>query len=126
MADVANEEQVRQSVETIVGRFQSLSIVVNCAGIVHAKLLHEYSSANWDLLMAVNVKSIFFSFKHAWPLSSLRNGAMELAGVTGAALGGAVLEATSFGRLFGVAGAVGACAGAALWIVLRAWSRRTP
>jgi predicted MFS family arabinose efflux permease len=59
-------------------------------------------------------------------VSSLRNGAMELAGVTGAALGGAVLEATSFGRLFGVAGAVGACAGAALWIVLRAWSRRTP
>jgi NAD(P)-dependent dehydrogenase (short-subunit alcohol dehydrogenase family) len=66
-ADVADEDQVRQSIETAVGRFNSLGIVVNCAGIVHAKLLHEYASADWDQLMAVNVKSIFFSFKHAWP-----------------------------------------------------------
>jgi NAD(P)-dependent dehydrogenase (short-subunit alcohol dehydrogenase family) len=65
--DVANEDQVRQSIEATTEQFGSLSIVVNCAGIVHAKLLHEYTSAEWDQLMAVNVKSIFFAFKHAWP-----------------------------------------------------------
>ena len=37
---------------------------MNCAGIVHVQLLHEYSQEQWDRLMGVNVKSIFFSIKH--------------------------------------------------------------
>ena len=44
-----------------------MQIVVNCAGVVHVKPLHEYTEAEWDRLMAVNVRSIFFSVKHALP-----------------------------------------------------------
>jgi NAD(P)-dependent dehydrogenase (short-subunit alcohol dehydrogenase family) len=32
---------------------------------VHVKQLHEYSAAEWDQLMAVNVRGVFFSIKHA-------------------------------------------------------------
>ncbi|HET6323505.1 MAG TPA: SDR family oxidoreductase, partial [Planctomycetaceae bacterium] len=39
-------------------------ILVNCAGIVHVKPLHEYAVEEWDTLMAVNLRSIFFSIKH--------------------------------------------------------------
>jgi NAD(P)-dependent dehydrogenase (short-subunit alcohol dehydrogenase family) len=53
--------------EAVVARSGRLDIVVNCAGIVHVKLLHEYSEADWDQLMAVNLKSIFFAIKHAFP-----------------------------------------------------------
>jgi NAD(P)-dependent dehydrogenase (short-subunit alcohol dehydrogenase family) len=63
--DVAQEEQVRGSIEKTVERFGELHIVVNCAGIVHIECLDEYSEADWDRIMAVNVKSIFFSLKHA-------------------------------------------------------------
>ena len=35
--------------------------------MVAVKLLHESSEADWDRVMAVNVKSIFFSTKHALP-----------------------------------------------------------
>ncbi|MEX2185427.1 MAG: SDR family NAD(P)-dependent oxidoreductase [Pirellulales bacterium] len=63
-ADVRSEEQIAKSIDATVAAFGSLSIVVNCAGIVHVKLLHEYSEAEWDELMGVNVKSIFFSIKH--------------------------------------------------------------
>jgi len=70
-ADVTDENQVQSSIAETVAKWQGLHIVVNCAGIVHAKMLHEYSSAEWDQLMAVNVKSIFFAFKHAWPFLSL-------------------------------------------------------
>lgn len=65
--DVSNSDQVRTSIESTVTRFGSLQIVVNCAGIVHVGLLHRYAEADWDRLMDVNVKGIFFSLKHAFP-----------------------------------------------------------
>ncbi len=63
-ADVSVEEQVRDSLAQTVARFGGLQIIVNCAGLVHVKLLHEYDLADWDRLMGVNLKSIFFSVKH--------------------------------------------------------------
>src|SRR6185295_12710792 len=62
--DVTREDAVRDSIERTVAEFGGLSILVNRAGIVHVKLLHETSEAEWDQLMGVNVKSIFFSIKH--------------------------------------------------------------
>jgi NAD(P)-dependent dehydrogenase (short-subunit alcohol dehydrogenase family) len=64
--DVANETQVRDSIEKTVEQFGSLNVIVNCAGIVHVRALHEYTEEEWDELMGVNVKSIFFSIKHGW------------------------------------------------------------
>jgi NAD(P)-dependent dehydrogenase (short-subunit alcohol dehydrogenase family) len=63
-ADVAVEEQVRDSLEKAIAQFDGLNIVVNCAGIVHVAPLHEYDGADWDRLMGVNLKSLFFSIKH--------------------------------------------------------------
>jgi NAD(P)-dependent dehydrogenase (short-subunit alcohol dehydrogenase family) len=62
--DVAREDQVRASIEQTVQQFGGVQIIVNCAGIVHVKLLDEYSDQEWDQLMGVNVKSIFYSVKH--------------------------------------------------------------
>ncbi|HKI19547.1 MAG TPA: SDR family NAD(P)-dependent oxidoreductase [Isosphaeraceae bacterium] len=63
-ADVSVEAQVRDSLATTVDAFGGLNIIVNCAGVVHVKLLHEYDEADWDRLMGVNLKGIFFSVKH--------------------------------------------------------------
>jgi NAD(P)-dependent dehydrogenase (short-subunit alcohol dehydrogenase family) len=63
-ADVSNEQQVRDSLAKAVAQFGGLNIIVNCAGVVHIKLLDEYDEADWDNLMGVNLKSIFFSVKH--------------------------------------------------------------
>jgi len=63
--DITSEEQVRASIDQAAARFGGLQIVVNCAGIVHVKRLDEYTEQEWDRLMAVNVRSIFFSIKHA-------------------------------------------------------------
>ncbi len=65
--DVGREEEVRLSIERTVERFGALHAIVNSAGIVHIKPLHDYSEREWDRLMAVNVKSIFFSVKHGLP-----------------------------------------------------------
>lgn len=63
--DVTSEADVRGSVAETVARFGGLNILVNCAGVVHVGLLHEYDATDWDRLMGVNLKSIFFSVKHA-------------------------------------------------------------
>lgn len=62
--DVRLENHVRASIEETVRQFGGLSILVNCAGIVEVKLLHEMEVVDWDRLMDVNVKSIFLSVKH--------------------------------------------------------------
>src|SRR5438874_41929 len=65
--DVSSERHVRDSLRRTVERFGHLDILVNNAGMVHVKLLHEYTEAEWDRIMAVNVKSMFFAVKHAIP-----------------------------------------------------------
>ena len=62
--DVGQEEDVRSCIEKTVKKFGTLSIIVNNAGVVYVRKLHESSEQEWDRLMAVNIKSIFFSLKH--------------------------------------------------------------
>jgi NAD(P)-dependent dehydrogenase (short-subunit alcohol dehydrogenase family) len=65
--DVASEAEVRSSMEATATAFGGVHIVVNNAGMVAVKRLDESSEADWDRVMAVNVKSIFFSTKHSLP-----------------------------------------------------------
>ena len=53
--------------EQTVAAFGGLNIVVNNAGMVQVKLLHECTDADWDLVMGVNVKSMFLATRHALP-----------------------------------------------------------
>jgi NAD(P)-dependent dehydrogenase (short-subunit alcohol dehydrogenase family) len=62
--DVSNERQVAASIRKTVAHFGGLQILVNNAGIAHVKRLENYTEREWDQLMGVNVKSIFFSVKH--------------------------------------------------------------
>ncbi len=65
--DVSNATQVRDSIRLTVQRFGALDILVNNAGMVHVKPLHEYNDREWDRVMNVNIKSMFYAFKFALP-----------------------------------------------------------
>lgn len=65
--DVSSERQVCDSIRRTVKHFGSLDILVNNAGMVQIKPLHEYTERQWDQMMNVNVKSMFFAVKHAIP-----------------------------------------------------------
>jgi NAD(P)-dependent dehydrogenase (short-subunit alcohol dehydrogenase family) len=65
--DVSVESQVRDSLRRTRAKFGRLDIIVNNAGIVHIEPLHETTAQQWDRVMAVNVKSMFFALKHALP-----------------------------------------------------------
>ena len=65
--DVSRERDVKASIAATVKRFGRLDILVNNAGMVEIGDLHTYTEAQWDRVMGVNVKSMFFAFKHAFP-----------------------------------------------------------
>lgn len=73
--DVSAESAVARSIADTVAQFGRLDILVNNAGIVEIGDLHTQTEAQWDRVMAVNVKSMFFAFKHAFPhLRAARRG----------------------------------------------------
>lgn len=69
--DVSNEDDVKKMVRTAVDQFGKLSILFNIAGCPQrTKAFETIQNDEWDRIMDVNVKSIFYSAKHA--LSELK------------------------------------------------------
>jgi NAD(P)-dependent dehydrogenase (short-subunit alcohol dehydrogenase family) len=66
--DVRDEAQVREAVATAIARFGALDVVVNNAGIAGNKVaIHEEPVEDFDEVMDVNVRGVFFGMKHALP-----------------------------------------------------------
>ncbi|HHL52327.1 MAG TPA: glucose 1-dehydrogenase [Flammeovirgaceae bacterium] len=66
--DVSKEEEVAQVYEAVYKEFGRLDATVNNAGITGPdKKTHEFSEADWDKVMGINLKGVFFCTKHAIP-----------------------------------------------------------
>ena len=88
--DVSHEAEVEKVFQEVRERFGGIDILVNNAGIAGtSKPTHEISEEEWDRVMAVNVKGVFFCTKHAIP-------AMQDAG------GGSIINLSS---IYGIIGA---------------------
>jgi NAD(P)-dependent dehydrogenase (short-subunit alcohol dehydrogenase family) len=74
--DVAREEDVRAACEQVSGHFGSLDIVVNNAGIETGGNAVNMASADWDRLMAVNLRGAFLFAKHSIPFMRGKGGAI--------------------------------------------------
>jgi NAD(P)-dependent dehydrogenase (short-subunit alcohol dehydrogenase family) len=87
-ADISHEAVVSQIVADTVARWEGIDILFNNAGIVLVKPLEETTEAEWDRLMAINVKAAFLAIKHVVPH-------MRRAG------GGVILNTGSIGSFVG-------------------------
>jgi len=66
--DVSDEKEVEKVFNEVVKEFGKLDATVNNAGIAGAdKPTHELTEEEWDAVMNVNVKGVFFCTKHAIP-----------------------------------------------------------
>ncbi|MCI0531042.1 MAG: SDR family oxidoreductase, partial [candidate division Zixibacteria bacterium] len=66
--NVSKEEEVKEVLADIHRTFGRIDILVNNAGIAGAsKPTHELTEKEWDQVMSVNVKGVFFCTKHAVP-----------------------------------------------------------
>lgn len=57
--DVADEQQVRQMVDTVLGAFGHIDILVNNAGIFTQALVEDLPVADWDRILNVNLRGTF-------------------------------------------------------------------
>lgn len=66
--DTSKEAETKSVMEEVAKKFGKIDILVNNAGIAGVnKPTHEITEAEWDALMNVNVKGVFFCTKHAIP-----------------------------------------------------------
>lgn len=66
--NTAHEKEVEKVFAEVVKQFGLINVLVNNAGIAGInKPTHEISEEEWDQLMAVNVKGVFFCTKHVIP-----------------------------------------------------------
>lgn len=89
-ADVGRSDQVRAMVEGAERRFGRIDILVNNAGFGFRGNVVSIEEADWDALMAVNLKGVFLCSKYAIP-------AMIRAG------GGAIVNTTSYTAVSAIA-----------------------
>ncbi len=72
--DVSKEAEVADLIAKVVAEHGRLDILVNNAGFGFAGTVVNTSEADWDALMAVNVKGVFFGCKHAIPVMERQGG----------------------------------------------------
>ncbi len=66
--DVSKESEVKATFESINKSFGKINVLVNNAGIAGSdKPTHELSETEWDKVMNINVKGVFFCTKYAIP-----------------------------------------------------------
>lgn len=61
--DVSNAEQVQDMIKDVVADFSKIDILINNAGITRDNLLMRMKDEDWDLVLSVNLKSVFLLSK---------------------------------------------------------------
>jgi NAD(P)-dependent dehydrogenase (short-subunit alcohol dehydrogenase family) len=91
IGDVAAEEDVARMVAAGVRRFGALHVLYNNAGVLwkdRDRSVLETDSAEWDRVMAINLKSVFWVTKHGIPhLRAAGGGSIVLVGSVSALAG---------------------------------------
>src|ERR1700692_3780101 len=66
-ADSADPEALRSAISKTVDEFDSLEVLVNNAGTSHIAPIEEFPLAEYDRILAVNVRAIFVAIQAALP-----------------------------------------------------------
>lgn len=75
--DIANEAQVKKVVTEIHQEWGKIDGLVNNAGIAGVnKPTHEVDEMEWDQVMNINVKGVFFCTKHVIPFMQKKGGSI--------------------------------------------------
>ena len=88
LGDVTNEQSIKEFVDSVIAQSGRIDGLVNNAGVTRDGLLMRMSDADWDLVMNVNLKGVFYMTKAVMrQMMSQRNGRIinmaSVVGITG-------------------------------------------
>ena len=87
--DVANGKMVAASVEEVLATLGNIDILINNAGICKKEAIEAISEAQWDRIMAVNLKGTFLCSRAVMPImKGQRSGRIINMGSVSGKLGG--------------------------------------
>ncbi|MBM3948051.1 MAG: glucose 1-dehydrogenase [SAR202 cluster bacterium] len=103
--DVTSEAEWKAAIAETERRFGRLEILVNNAGIFVTSIIEKTPEEEWDRLMDINGKGVFFGVKHAIPAMRRVGGGSivnisSTAGIVGSTLEGAYTATKGAVRLF--------------------------
>ncbi|HQR07437.1 MAG TPA: glucose 1-dehydrogenase [Gemmatales bacterium] len=76
--DVAVESTAQQAVQLALKSFGRVDVLINNAGIAIIKKIHEHTPEEWDRVMNVNVKSIYWFARYVIPVMQKQSGGVIL------------------------------------------------
>ncbi len=101
--DVSDAAAVDAGVAEIIARFGRIDIAVNCAGVDHTYWLEDQTLAQFDQIIAVNLRGPFVVAKAVWPGMKAQGGGQIVNIASTAALrvwpGASAYHASKFGVL---------------------------
>lgn len=65
VGDVSNQDDVARLFSEGIGKFGKLDIVVNNAGVINTALIHKMTEEEWDYVVDINMKGVFFCLQEA-------------------------------------------------------------
>ncbi|HSX11577.1 MAG TPA: 3-oxoacyl-ACP reductase FabG [Chlamydiales bacterium] len=88
LVNVSNSKEIDEAIENVLKTHGKIDILVNNAGITRDNLLMKMSEVDWDLVMNVNLKSVYNTCKAlARPMMKARGGTIinitSVIGLTG-------------------------------------------
>jgi NAD(P)-dependent dehydrogenase (short-subunit alcohol dehydrogenase family) len=86
--DVTQAEDCRRAVQETIEQLGGLDILFNNVGVIRRADVIETSEADWDMVMAVNVKSVFLMSKYAIPPMEVKGGGVIINTASGWGLKG--------------------------------------
>jgi NAD(P)-dependent dehydrogenase (short-subunit alcohol dehydrogenase family) len=68
LCDVTSDSDCKKAVNAIYDKFRRIDILFNNAGVIHRKNVVELEEEDWDLVIDVNLKSIYSLSKYVIPI----------------------------------------------------------